>query len=284
MYIRLTFVIFIFFAFLAHTFADQPGTKILKITNGIENVDNLDELIDDLLEKRIVYIGEVHDKLLHHEAQLEIIKSLYAKNNKIAIGMEMFQEDFQGVINRYLSGEISEEVFLKNTEYESRWGFDYKLYKPIVDFAKVNGIPLVALSINSDIIGKISDNGLINLDSADLNRLPESIDFTDSGYKSYLMDIFSEHPKNENSDFNKFYNIQVIWDESMADNIDRFLSENNDRNIIVLAGQGHIVYSYGIPSRVHRRNKLDYTTILNDSEHKKGISDYVIYSKSGKFH
>ena len=70
----------------------------------------------------------------------------------------------------------------------------------------------------------------------------------------------------------------------MAENIDKFLKKNPGYSIVVLAGNGHIVYSYGIPDRAYRRNKIEYTTILNDTEHLNGISDYVIYSGDREFH
>lgn len=266
------------------SFTDEYDVKILKLKDGVEKLNSLDDLTDEIMNKKIVYIGEVHNNPRHHEIQLEIIKNLYEKNKRIAIGMEMFQNDFQYVVDMYISGKIDEKEFLKKTGYEKKWGFDYELYKPIIDFARENKIPVVALSINSEIVKQISENGLINLDSRELGGLPESIDFTNNSYKKHIKKVFDEHPKSEKSNFKRFYTIQVIWDESMAENIDRFLSKNKALTMIVLAGNGHIIYSYGIPDRAYRRNNFDYATILNDTEHKKGISDYVIYSKEKKFH
>ncbi|BCX08553.1 MAG: hypothetical protein KatS3mg066_2412 [Fischerella sp.] len=39
----------------------------------------------------------------------------------------------------------------------------------------------------------------------------------------------------------------------MAEGIAEFVKANPDYRVVVLAGQGHIVYGYGIPSRVARR-------------------------------
>lgn len=39
----------------------------------------------------------------------------------------------------------------------------------------------------------------------------------------------------------------------MAEGIAKFVKANPDYQVAVLAGQGHIVYGYGIPSRVERR-------------------------------
>ena len=64
----------------------------------------------------------------------------------------------------------------------------------------------------------------------------------------------------------------------MAERIDSFLKNNEKYQIVVLAGNGHIVHGYGIPQRLFRRNKIEYTTILNDVEYEKEISDFIISS------
>jgi len=45
----------------------------------------------------------------------------------------------------------------------------------------------------------------------------------------------------------------------MAAAITNFLQTDTDKQIIVLAGKGHIQYGYGIPSRVARRIKVSRT-------------------------
>jgi uncharacterized iron-regulated protein len=71
----------------------------------------------------------------------------------------------------------------------------------------------------------------------------------------------------------------VLWDETMADAIAQFLKKNPDRQMIVLVGQGHILYGDGIPNRVARRipNIKQSTILLNPpAEYSKEptIADY----------
>ena len=70
----------------------------------------------------------------------------------------------------------------------------------------------------------------------------------------------------EDKDFNLFYQVQILWDETMAESIYDFLNVNPDYQMVVLAGNGHLVYGYGIPKRAFRRNGFPYSTILNDEE------------------
>ncbi|MGF1538593.1 MAG: ChaN family lipoprotein, partial [Elainellaceae cyanobacterium] len=74
---------------------------------------DLDALLVD-----VVYLGERHDSVQDHAAQLEIVLALYAENPDMAIALEMFQRPFQPVLDRYIAGEISEAELVAQSEYE----------------------------------------------------------------------------------------------------------------------------------------------------------------------
>jgi len=59
--------------------------------------------------------------------------------------------------------------------------------------------------------------------------------------------------------------------------VDGFLREHPGYRVVVLAGGGHLQYGSGIPRRSYRRNKLDYSIVLNDAAPKPGIADFVIF-------
>jgi len=244
----------------------------------------LKQLVQEIKNNQVIYIGENHDNSSHHLVQLYIIKTLYNQNKRIAIGMEMFQSKFQDTVNDYIFGNMSEQQFLNKTEYNKRWGYDYSLYKPIIDFAKTNNVPIIALNIESEVIKDISKKGISKLHASDLNKLPKHIDFSNNKYRKFLYEIFKDHPNQNKKSFEKFYSIQLVWDEYMAEKIDSFLKNNEKYQIIVLAGNGHIVHGYGIPQRLFKRNKIGYTAILNDVEYEKEISDFIISSSKKANH
>ncbi|NIP30071.1 MAG: hypothetical protein GTO02_07670, partial [Candidatus Dadabacteria bacterium] len=105
---------------------------------------------------------------------------------------------------------ISEKELLNKTEYKKRWGHDYELYKPIIEFAKQNHIPIIALNIESEVIKNISKHSISNLDAYDLNKLPGHIDFTNKDYKKFLYDIFKQHPNYKERSFEIFHSIQLV--------------------------------------------------------------------------
>lgn len=235
---------------------------------------SIKEVVERLSQKRIIYIGEYHDRFSHHYIQLQLIKELYKRNKKIAIGMEMFQRPFQKVLDEYINGRMGEREFLKETEYFKRWGFDYNLYKPILDFAKEQVIPIVALNLRREITEKVSKGGIDSLTEEERKEIPADLDFSDNEYRERLKEVFKQHKLNN---FDYFYQAQILWDETMAMSIDEFLKDHPDYQMIVLAGGGHIAYGSGIPKRVFRRNGLDYGIVLIDAEPERGIADFIIY-------
>ncbi|HYA32170.1 MAG TPA: ChaN family lipoprotein [Thermodesulfovibrionales bacterium] len=243
---------------------------------------SLAAIIEQVSDKKIVYAGERHTDFEDHLVQLEIIKGLLKKNGKIAIGMEMFQKPSQGALDDYIGGKISEKEFLKASDYFRRWGFDYHLYKDILRFARDEKIPVVALNMRKEIVEKVSKGGIDALSEEEKNELPGDMDMTDEDYKKRLKKAFEAHTDSETMSFENFYQSQIIWDETMAQSIDDYLKQEPDRQMVVMAGSGHLTHGSGIPRRTFSRNKLDYAIVLSDVPVEKDIADFVLYPKEEK--
>lgn len=234
----------------------------------------LHDMIPELAGRRVIYVGEQHDKYAHHINQLLIIKSLAERGIPLAVGMEMFKRPYQQAIDDYLAGRLNERRFLKNTDYFSEWGYNYHLYKPIVDYLKEQQIPLVALNLKGDITGRVARSGLKGLKKADRAQLPEYLDFSNQDYREDLKSVFGFH--GDLNEFNYFLQAQVLWDESMAETAHIYLQREPHRTLVILAGNGHLKYKYGIPQRLYRRNQLSYAVILQDEALEDAIADYVL--------
>jgi aminopeptidase N len=264
----------------------QRGWNILlrEPISGVETTTTvtLNDIVNKIADKKIVYVGEQHDKYEHHLAQLEIIKGLYKKNSQLAIGMEMFQRPSQKALDDYIEGRIEEREFLKSSEYFKIWGLDYHYYRDILQFARDEKIPVVALNIRKEIVNKVSKNGMDSLSREEKKELPDSMDMTDEGYRERLKEVFHGHEGGEGRSFDQFYQSQIIWDEIMAQSIDEYLRKNPDRRMVVIVGGGHLAFSSGIPKRTFRRNRLDYAVVLNAETVEKGIADFVLFPEPVK--
>jgi len=216
------------------------------------------QALQQLAKADVVYLGETHDSAKDHQNQLEIVEQLYRRNKKIAIALEMFQRPYQGIIDDYLAGKISEQQLLAKTEYEQRWGFPWEYYAPIVQFAKAKKLPVLALNTPTEITRKVAKSGLESLSPEERKYIPPFTEIrTDNAeYRQLLLKIFQQHQADANGSspsFERFFLAQVLWDETMAEGIANFLTAKPNYQVVVLVGQGHIVYNYGIPSRVARR-------------------------------
>ena len=241
--------------------------------------------LPEVKNKRVLFVGEYHDNYAHHIKQKKIIQELHEDGVKVAIGMEMFQRRFQPTIDDYLAGKIDEKVFLQESEYFTRWGYDYKLYRPIMIYAKKNQIPIIALNLEKEITKKISRSGLDSLSQKEKKMIPSDLDFSDKTYKKRLLKVFNdpEHlaamPVKYRPNPEYFYQAQILWDETMAETTAKFIINNPEHIMIVLAGNGHLEYFVGIPARVKRRINLPMHVLLQDSEKEDGKADQYLFPK-----
>ncbi len=242
----------------------------------------LSKVIQEIAKNKIVFIGEKHTEFASHLNQLKIIKAMYKHNKKLAIGMEMFQKPFQKYLDAFIAGKISEKEMLKKTEYFTRWKYDYELYRPIILFAKEKKLPIVALNVDRDITKKVVSEGMDALSKKQKAQIPNAINFENDKYKKQLRSIFGMHSSKSFKNFDEFYHAQLIWDESMAKNIVKFLKKKPDYSMAVLAGNGHIMFGYGIPSRVKRLGLDEYIITLNMTNPEPGIADYLLYPSNIK--
>jgi uncharacterized iron-regulated protein len=254
------------------------------------------EVIQDLAKANVVYLGETHNNPEDHKAQLAIIQQLYQQDPRIAIGMEMFQRPYQPVLEKFLQGKLTEAALQKESQYEKRWGYPWENYAPILRFAKEKQLPVIALNTPSEVTQRVSRRGLRSLRRSDRKFIPPRSEIRTNSlpyrkaireaYEGFHHEIFHKKGKAKNPQrFERFFQAQVLWDETMADAVTQFLRTNPKSYVVVLAGQGHIAYGYGIPSRVARRINavslravVQRSVLLNASEEtppqKARMADY----------
>ncbi|EDN70818.1 protein of unknown function DUF399 [Beggiatoa sp. PS] len=243
----------------------------------------LDDIIPKIVSSRVIYVGEQHDQFAHHLNQLMVIKKLHEAGHKIAVGLEMFQVPYQSALDDYLADKIDEPTFLQRSQYFNHWRFDYNLYKPIIDYVKAENIPLIALNIDKQITKKVAREGIHNLTEEEKPALPVEMDFSNDAYRHDLYQIFMQHQKTfGDKNFEYFLQSQALWDETMAQTAAQFLAQYADTQLIVLAGNGHVRYRYGIPNRLYRRNGETFTVIVQDERMTPEIGDYVLLTEEIK--
>lgn len=254
---------------------DRASTEAVDLNTGLP----LDELAGQLATKRVVFIGEIHDRYDHHLNQLELIRRLHQLDPNLAIGVEYFQQPFQSQVDSYIAGRISETEFLRNTEYYQRWGYDYRLYAPIFRYAREQRIPVRALNVPTALASDVAKVGIAGLPEKDRIYLPREIQPADEAYRNRLYDAFQAHRDVKTGTFQHFVEAQLVWDEGMAESAAAYLNGNSGRRMVILAGLGHLEFGSGIPRRLQRRTNATYAIVLNSGEEiEPHIADYVLLS------
>jgi uncharacterized iron-regulated protein len=249
-------------------------------------------IIKQLKTAKVIYLGETHDRESDHQQQLAIIQTLFKHKPQISIGMEMFQSQMQPLLDRYLAGKMTATELREQSEFDKRWGYPWEYYAPILEFAKTNRLPVIALNTPGEIARKAARKGLESLTKIELQSIPPitEIDRSNTKYQQMILGSYQQHAgivSIASKSFDRFYTAQLLWDETMAANTANFVKQNPNYQTIVLAGSSHIIYGYGIPDRVLRRlnqpKSIQKTVLLNlDADlQQPEIADFI-WSKNEK--
>ena len=278
-------VVNVAFGSLAHIVTNSGSDSATKPVNdlpvvNLKQTSPLAQAIAEIDSARVILVGETHTRFDHHLVQLEILKLLYQKSAKLAIGVEWFQQPFQQHLDAFIAGEINEEEMLHLTGYFERWRYDYRLYRPILQYAREHKIPLIALNASKELTSALSESGFDDLPTELKAQLPESYDWSDKAYEKRLREVFDAHPE-YSSEFKTFLRGQLTWDESMAERAAEYLRDNPESRMLVLAGSGHIAYGSGIPNRIKRRIDVEQYSILVSEDYltlSENSADFLVLS------
>ena len=219
---------------------------------------NLTEALPGLQGKKIVLVGEHHDRKGHHAAQLEVIKALHKSGTPVAVGLEMFRTDSQDALDRWVNGRLSEEQFRRI--YDDNWGFPWALYSMIFDFAREVKLPLVALNVPRAVTQQVARGGFKSLSEEQRTDLPFVECRVDPEYMDFIKRAYGAHGHGQGK-FTHFCEAQLVWDKAMAVHSVAYVKKHPERTLVLLAGTGH-AWKKGIPDRIEERASIPYAVLL----------------------
>ena len=233
--------------------------QILDLASG--SVVSFDLLMDRASTEEVICVGENHNDPAHHLIETQILQGLFARDPSLTMAMEFFQQDQKGVLDKYTLGNMSEEEFLEEINWEKTWGFPYYFYRPLLLAAKQHGTRILALNAPRQIVKKVARGGLSALTEDERKEIPQDIDLSNQSHRDYVREVYELHEQGDLKSFEFFYQAQCVWEETMARNIAEFLKTHDER-VLVFSGNGHIVRKFGIPDRVQRRRPVSVVTIM----------------------
>ena len=219
-----------------------------------------------LRAKTVVYVGERHDQPTDHGVQYAILRQLHRDEASLAIGMEMFQVPFQEPLTQWSAGLIDETVLRRETEYDKRWGFDFGMYRPILEFARNRGLEVVALNAPRELAYAVAKDGLDALPSEQASALPE-LDLDNEEHRALFDAEFDAGEHAAEAAVDQYYEAQVVWDETMGSRVAETLDRaDGPAKMIVFAGRVHVKRGLGIPDRAAKRGATPYAVVLPVTE------------------
>jgi len=251
----------------------------------LKKLSTLDAISAKLAKHRSVFVGEIHTSYADHLNQLAVIKNMHQNwKQNTSIGLEMVQQPYQSYLDDYIAGKINEREMLKGIEWYDRWVYDFRLYRPIFDYARKNKIPMIALNIPKELTRRITKVGIKGLSAKERKQLPAFIDRSNKEYIKRITSVFAQHSTTKSKGVAKFLDAQLAWDEGMAYAAARYLKKHPKKRMLIIAGGGHVIAGEGIPNRLDRMIGSQSAIVLNnvDGPLKASQGDYLLDSPTKK--
>lgn len=204
-------------------------------------------LLRRVAEMPAVLLGESHDSAEHHRWQLHTLAAVHGLNPDIAVGLEMLPRRVQPVLDRWSAGELSEAEFLKQSGWSEIWGFDPQLYLPILHFARMHRLPVVALNVERRLVSRTAREGWAAIPPGEREGVGDPAPPPDR-YRDKLAETLAQHgPGDKGPDaVARFVEAQSVWDRAMAEKIAAVWTEQR-RTVVAILGRGHIEQGFGVP-------------------------------------
>jgi uncharacterized iron-regulated protein len=213
---------------------------------------DMEDSVDILMDYSIIFIGEEHESRVSHHAELTILKGLAERDSNLVLALEMFERDVQDILDAYLKGKISEKKFLKQAR---PWPNYLEDYRPLIEFAKKKGMPVIAANIPRRGAAAVAMANEVSPDvmGEDRRYLPKTLHLKSKEYYKRFASLMEEMPHftpMKGMKVDGLYKAQVLKDSVMAASIKPFV----DRRILFCCGHFHSDYHLGIPYQLQKNH------------------------------
>jgi len=274
--------------------APAPLGEVVRIYDAAsgERLD-LAKLLDRLASREAVFVGETHLDETTHRLELAILEGLIRrKEGRVVLALEMFERDVQPEIDAYLAGEIDETEFLAG----SRPWSNYRTgYRPLLETARREGIPVLASNPPSDVRRKLAfagPEGLESLSPEERALLPEKLLPNSDAYwerfarvvRGHMGAVFLQSPDR------RLTSSQSLWDNAMGENVVRGLERYPGSLVVHVNGGFHSSHHDGAVAQLLQRRPATRVSVVDvvPVDDTEGIpapenadeADYVAYVES----
>jgi uncharacterized iron-regulated protein len=221
-----------------------------------------EEMIEDLAEVDVVFLGETHRLKRHHRLQVKIMEALAATGRPLLVGLEQIEARNQEAVDEYNRGELDFEGLAEAIEWETQWR-GYENYRALVEGTREAGGRVVGLNGPLEVIRAVGRGGVAGLSAEERAGLPEEIFLDDPLYEQLMVQLLMIHMSVDEDTLRQIFEAQAARDASMAAALvgamEKARQEGKGKEgegrplAVVVCGAGHCQFGLGTPDRVARR-------------------------------
>lgn len=269
--------------------AEPPRVRVYATASG--KTITFDELAAAIAtDADVVFVGEQHDDPATHQAEAALLEALHKRRPRVAVSLEMFERDVQTALDAYLAGTIAEKEFLATARPWKNYPTDYR---PLVEYAKANGLPVLAANVPRRIASKASAStalaALAALPAGDAQWAATEVYAPRDRYWLRFLETMRGHVGTDEKSVERFYEAQVLKDETMAETIARQLQRGAAQRVLVahFNGSFHSDFGEGTALRVRRRAPAAAAVVVTiipvedvekaDGAAEAGRADYILF-------
>ncbi|MFN3746854.1 MAG: ChaN family lipoprotein [Hyphomicrobiaceae bacterium] len=262
--------------------AHLPG-RWLDARSGCE-IDHSD-LLQRISAKKVVMLGETHDRFDVHRWQLHVAAGLHALRPNMVMGFEMFPRRVQPALDAWVAGKLAPQAFLEQAEWTAVWNFPPDLYWPLFHFCRQFKVPMLALNCRRALVSEVGKLGWAAIPEEERDGVTPARDATPA-YRQYLLDILNRMRRREagyatSPEFDRFVRAQQTWDRAFACRIAEVLKADRAPLVVGIIGRGHLEFGHGTPDQLSDLGVEDWAVLLPsdadrfDPASMTGIADAI---------
>jgi uncharacterized iron-regulated protein len=233
------------FASLAHAeamlFTDHPLVGKIWDMNSRSFIDEA-TLLARIDTATVLLLGETHDNPQHHDLQQKLLKARIASGARPALMMEQLDDDSQPALDQALAGSNRDEVLNSVTRLIKF--SDWQFYRPFLEIAVDNKLPVIAANISSLRLQPVIWKGFAAYDAEDLKRLAVEQVWSQSRQNYMVNNMGGAHCGKLRDELRAgLTRSQRLRDALMADSAMASLG----RGVVGIVGSSHARHDVGMP-------------------------------------
>jgi uncharacterized iron-regulated protein len=194
----------------------------------------------------------------HHRNQVRLLAALTAEHRfRVDTAMEFLTYTDQAAVDRYLSGQTSDDDFKK----AAHWGSaPFALYREQILIPRESGGRTVALNIPMAIAARVAQAGPGGLSPEQRELLPPLWERGGPEYFARFREAMGDHAPPQAME--RYFWAQSLWDDTMAWNAVKNQAADPGALTLVIVGGFHVEFGHGLPARLARHGGGAIKTLL----------------------